>query len=147
MLNSLARDKVMTRYAVIPSCLCLLHKLIGLQPKPKAVPTKSRKRCKINDYNTAYNNGGQVAWRTETKSSVQCHPLVPSSLSENSTSHPFPPSYPGITKPTGPPKVNLVPVNVMPLAGGQVVSALLIFKREAGRKKGIMGQRDRKSVG
>lgn len=33
-----------------------------------------------------------------------------------------------------------MPVNVMPLAGGQVVSTLLIFKSEVGRKKGIMGR-------
>lgn len=36
--------------------------------------------------------------------------------------------FPRIRKPTGPLRLPLVPVNVMPLAGGQVVSTLLIFK-------------------
>ena len=36
--------------------------------------------------------------------------------------------FPRIRKPTGPLRLPFVPVNVMPLAGGQVVSTLLIFK-------------------
>lgn len=39
-----------------------------------------------------------------------------------------------------------MPVNVMPLAGGQVVSTLLIFKSLVGRKKGIMGHRKDREV-
>lgn len=45
-----------------------------------------------------------------------------------------------IREPTGPQRSPPVAVNVMPPAGGQVVSLLLIFRSKLGRKQGIKGQ-------
>lgn len=53
----------------------------------------------------------------------------------------------GISEPTGPQKLSPAAVNVMPLAGGQVVSLLLIFKGQLGRKQGIIGHTKDKSEG
>lgn len=52
-----------------------------------------------------------------------------------------------ISEPTGPQRSSPVAVKVMPPAGGQVVSLLLIFKGTLGRKQGIIGHTEDKSEG